>query len=84
MYIYLSTCGDALALLSDSLLIAATKCLSVPWSLDSVGPLAIDDNAFTLLFKAKVGALFPVVILFMLAFSDLAEGYLTEPEEDNK
>ncbi|CAJ1334435.1 unnamed protein product [Effrenium voratum] len=33
------------------------------------GPLAIDDNAWTLLFKAKLGALFPVLILIMLAFS---------------
>lgn len=45
---------------------AATTTL---YPLNPKGPLAIDDNAFTLLFKAKVGALFPVVILFMLAFS---------------
>ncbi|CAE7806129.1 unnamed protein product [Symbiodinium sp. CCMP2456] len=36
------------------------------------GPLAIDDNAWTLLFKAKLGALFPVLILFMLTFCLLA------------
>lgn len=39
---------------------------------DLAGPLAIDDTAFTLIFKAKLGALFPVVILFMLAFSNTA------------
>ena len=32
------------------------------------GPLDIDDSAWTLLFKAKLGALFPVLILFMLTF----------------
>ena len=38
-------------------------------SLTLTGPLPIDDTAWTLLFKAKLGALFPVVILLMLAFS---------------
>ena len=36
--------------------------------LSPTGPLSIDDNAWTLLFKAKLGALFPVLILFMLTF----------------
>lgn len=39
------------------------------YPLNPKGPLPIDDTAWTLLFKAKLGALFPVVILLMLAFS---------------
>ena len=45
---------------------AATTTL---YPLNPKGPLPIDDTAFTLIFKAKLGALFPVVILMMLSFS---------------
>ncbi|CAE7262916.1 unnamed protein product, partial [Symbiodinium pilosum] len=48
---------------------AATTTLYPP---NPKGPLDIDDSAWTLLFKAKLGALFPVLILFMLTFCLLA------------
>ncbi|CAE7197055.1 unnamed protein product [Symbiodinium natans] len=38
------------------------------YPLNPKGPLDIDDSSWTLLFKAKLGALFPVLILFMLTF----------------